>query len=236
MFPILTKVSRSGQRRLTVSQRRHLKQAAKSIAAFVFPTRKSEFCFRKPATARHQKSECTSIWKQTTSKLKSNDSKHSVPSDGITSKNADLTSGYYTTPGVMNSAYYKKSSRNSWQTAVPGLLCPHVLTGQASNRKFRRVAVWTADRRGSPWSGRAAILANCPAAPFPDRQFFIEIVNLSLMHAYGKSLIFHIFSSAKTREPSQFPLVAPDKALEILYPIPNFIRPDVFIGSAIIRS
>jgi hypothetical protein len=52
----------------------------------------------------------------------------------ITSKNAGLTSGRFWTHGVMNSTYYKKSSRNSWQTAAPGLPCPWGLTGQASNR------------------------------------------------------------------------------------------------------
>src|SRR5260370_2700108 len=121
-----------------VSRKRRRKQAARSIAGFACPTRKSESCFRKPATARSQKSECISIWKQITWKLKSNGSKHSVPFDGITSKNAGLTSGCFWTHGVMNFAYYKKSSRNSWQTAAPGLPRPSRTDGLDSTQPRRR--------------------------------------------------------------------------------------------------
>jgi predicted enzyme related to lactoylglutathione lyase len=38
------------------------------------------------------------------------------------------------TPGVMNSAYYKKSSRNSWQNAAPGLPCPSRTDGLDSTQ------------------------------------------------------------------------------------------------------
>ena len=47
-----------------------------------------------------------------------------MPFDGITSRNAALTSGYFGTRGKMSSAYYRQSSRNSWQDAVPGLSRP----------------------------------------------------------------------------------------------------------------